>query len=116
MYACLDLSTYVLKFSLVTGQKTQIHIDSSGSYYEVSKENAGNINTGSRKLETAQISLNDCLACRSVYQARVVTSFSVLIALLLQWLYNVRRIRFDHDAVARGGPHCPFIQSSRDMR
>lgn len=51
-------------------RKTEIRIDSSGSYYEVKSnglfQNGAN-GTGGRKLEQAQISLNDCLACRCVH-------------------------------------------------
>ena len=47
--------------------QTQIRIDSSGSYYEVDTTDSGKASApSSRKLETAQISLNDCLACRCV--------------------------------------------------
>lgn len=44
-------------------------IDSSGSYYEVSaNDTSGNASSKNieRKLQEAQISLNDCLACRFV--------------------------------------------------
>lgn len=52
---------------------TQIHIDASGSYYEVSKS----ADTTARKLETAQISLNDCLACSGC----ITSAESVLITM-----------------------------------
>jgi iron only hydrogenase large subunit-like protein len=53
-------------------------IDSSGSYYEVSANRASTnaFSKGTeRKLQQAQISLNDCLACRSV---RIVPSERLL--------------------------------------
>jgi hypothetical protein len=49
--------------------QTEIQIDSSGLYYEVSvnglSQNKAN-GIEAKKLEQAQISLNDCLACRYV--------------------------------------------------
>lgn len=45
--------------------QTEIRIDTSGSYYEVSAEGP-KVNGAGKKLEQAQISLNDCLACRYV--------------------------------------------------
>jgi|SRR5882762_2664171 hypothetical protein len=54
--------------SFVAGTlQTKIQIDSSGSYYEVSANGLSqNKPNGAKKLEQAQISLNDCLACRYV--------------------------------------------------
>ncbi|PAV18699.1 iron hydrogenase [Pyrrhoderma noxium] len=52
---------------------TQIHIDASGSYYEVSKS----ADAAARKLETAQINLNDCLACSGC----ITSAESVLITM-----------------------------------
>ena len=49
--------------------QTKIQIDSSGSYYEVLADGLSQNKTngiGVKKLEQAQISLNDCLACRYV--------------------------------------------------
>lgn len=43
--------------------QTEIRVDSSGSYYEVA---ANELKPTQKKLEAAQISLNDCLACRCV--------------------------------------------------
>lgn len=43
-------------------RQTEIKIDASGSYYEVDSSSG----QPTRRLETAQISLNDCLACRLV--------------------------------------------------
>ncbi|EIN11816.1 iron hydrogenase [Punctularia strigosozonata HHB-11173 SS5] len=51
---------------------TQIHIDSSGSYYEV-----GSKKQPVRKLERAEITLNDCLACSGC----ITSAESVLITL-----------------------------------
>ena len=49
-------------------EQTEILIDSSGAYYEVSAENpttqSSDDSTSKNKLHQAQISLNDCLACR----------------------------------------------------
>jgi len=46
-------------------KKTEIRIDSSGTYYEIgSGEREGE--GSSTKLAKAQINLNDCLACRYV--------------------------------------------------
>lgn len=44
--------------------QTEIRVDSAGGYYEVS---ANELKPVQKKLETAQISLNDCLACRYVH-------------------------------------------------
>ncbi|KAG2148505.1 iron hydrogenase [Suillus cothurnatus] len=59
---------------------TEIVIDSSGSYFEVS-ENGASTNPSSkgtgRKLQQAQISLNDCLACSGC----ITSAESVLITL-----------------------------------
>ncbi|KAI0769604.1 iron hydrogenase [Trametes elegans] len=60
---------------------TQIQVDSSGSYYEVSANGA--ISTGQpgesakQKLTTAEISLNDCLACSGC----ITSAESVLITM-----------------------------------
>ncbi|KLO06441.1 iron hydrogenase [Schizopora paradoxa] len=51
---------------------TEIRIDSAGSYYEVSSGASS-----SRKLEVAQISLNDCLACSGC----ITSAESVLITM-----------------------------------
>ncbi|KAJ6625630.1 iron hydrogenase [Mycena sp. CBHHK59/15] len=62
---------------------TEIHIDSSGSYYEVPSEGLSSIEpatTGKasgKKLEQAQINLNDCLACSGC----ITSAESVLISL-----------------------------------
>jgi len=44
---------------------SEIMIDGTGAYYEVSQDGGGTSGAG-RRLEQAQISLNDCLACRCV--------------------------------------------------
>ncbi|KAI8969567.1 iron hydrogenase [Trametes punicea] len=59
---------------------TQIQVDSSGSYYEVSvKGSAAGKSAGStkQKLTTAEISLNDCLACSGC----ITSAESVLITM-----------------------------------
>jgi hypothetical protein len=43
--------------------QTEIHIDASGAYYEVGQDRDSSVGT-TRKLQTAEVSLNDCLACR----------------------------------------------------
>ncbi|TBU29626.1 iron hydrogenase [Dichomitus squalens] len=57
---------------------TQIQVDSSGSYYEVSTNapTAGQT-AGKQKLTTAEISLNDCLACSGC----ITSAESVLITM-----------------------------------
>lgn len=69
------------------GAKTEIVVDSSGSYYEVASEGAVQLNNTSAqidneastgtKLEQAQISLNDCLACSGC----ITSAESILITL-----------------------------------
>ncbi|KAI0356294.1 iron hydrogenase [Trametes cingulata] len=59
---------------------TQIQVDSSGSYYEVSANapSAGQSGEGTKqKLTTAEISLNDCLACSGC----ITSAESVLITM-----------------------------------
>ncbi|KAJ7647321.1 iron hydrogenase [Roridomyces roridus] len=55
---------------------TEIHIDSGGAYYEVSPDDPA-LSAPPRKLEQAQISLNDCLACSGC----ITSAESVLITL-----------------------------------
>jgi hypothetical protein len=45
--------------------QTEIRIDSNGEYYEVGNDLL-DAQPSEQKLEKAQISLNDCLACRCV--------------------------------------------------
>ncbi|KIK28032.1 hypothetical protein PISMIDRAFT_674378 [Pisolithus microcarpus 441] len=58
---------------------TEIKIDSTGSYYEVSSSNQDTATSkgAERKLQQAQISLNDCLACSGC----ITSAESVLITL-----------------------------------
>jgi hypothetical protein len=44
--------------------QTEIRIDATGDYYEVSNEAVTSSGSSGKKLAQAQISLNDCLACR----------------------------------------------------
>lgn len=44
--------------------QTEIQIDASGAYYEVGQGSGSGSSGGTQKLQTAEISLNDCLACR----------------------------------------------------
>ncbi len=66
---CLLCATYALSADGFFMQ-TEIHIDASGAYYEVSSgaDDGAPASTStaapSNKLHQAQISLNDCLACR----------------------------------------------------
>ncbi|GBE81084.1 Cytosolic Fe-S cluster assembly factor NAR1 [Sparassis crispa] len=53
---------------------TQIQIDSSGTYYEVSAHDS---TSAGNKLQTAEVSLNDCLACSGC----ITSAESVLITL-----------------------------------
>ncbi|KAI1796396.1 iron hydrogenase [Ganoderma leucocontextum] len=58
---------------------TQIQVDSSGSYYEVSANGSAAAREGAtkQKLTTAEISLNDCLACSGC----ITSAESVLITM-----------------------------------
>ncbi|KAK7687088.1 hypothetical protein QCA50_009589 [Cerrena zonata] len=56
---------------------TEIRVDSAGSYYEVSADGLKTSVDVPKKLETAQISLNDCLACSGC----ITSAESVLITL-----------------------------------
>ena len=44
--------------------QTEIRIDASGAYYELGQGSGGGPSGGTQKLQTAEISLTDCLACR----------------------------------------------------
>lgn len=59
------VSTILLRPYYSAIMKTEIRIDASGAYYEVG-QGAGSSGSSSstQKLQTAEISLNDCLACR----------------------------------------------------
>ncbi|KAI0081211.1 iron hydrogenase [Panus rudis PR-1116 ss-1] len=56
---------------------TEIRVDSAGEYYEVNANGQKVTNGAPKKLETAQISLNDCLACSGC----ITSAESVLITL-----------------------------------
>lgn len=83
--------------------QTEIHIDGSGSYYEVSTDL--NQSTPGKKLEQAQINLNDCLACSYVLD---VTFSPTLI--FHQRLHHLRRICANHPSVSQRGFQLPRIQ------
>ena len=94
--------------------QTEIRIDASGSYYEVSST-PSTAPTPVRKLQQAQINLNDCLACRQV-------SCSILPLLPLtrqkKWVHYVGRVGLDHATITRGGaggfgeqPGCGFTRT-----
>jgi hypothetical protein len=57
---------YPLASSYLVITQTEIQIDASGAYYEVGQAGADSSRgSGStQRLQTAEISLNDCLACR----------------------------------------------------
>ncbi|KAH9998523.1 iron hydrogenase [Russula compacta] len=58
---------------------TEIRIDASGAYYEVGQgtDSSGGSSSSTQKLQTAEISLNDCLACSGC----ITSAESVLITL-----------------------------------
>jgi len=62
---CIDVSqdTYDLLELMIMIMQTEIRIDASGAYYELGQGSSGS-SGGTQKLQTAEISLNDCLACR----------------------------------------------------
>lgn len=64
----LPMIAYPVALTLV---QTEILIDASGSYYEV----ASSSTQPQKKLEQAQINLNDCLACRFVGYHRVIMPY-----------------------------------------
>ncbi|KAL1726812.1 iron hydrogenase [Schizophyllum commune] len=73
--ACIKPVTETNKLAKDASQAaTEIHIDSTGAYYEVSSATE---TTQGRKLEQAQINLNDCLACSGC----ITSAESVLITL-----------------------------------
>lgn len=96
-------------------------IDSSGAYYEVSPDQLTSkpMSTASRQneprqLAQAQISLNDCLACRCVsFQPSMILMSSNLLltmywSLLIQkWLYHLCRVCAHHPPVPHGGSQLP---------
>jgi hypothetical protein len=52
---------------LIVRVQTEIQIDASGAYYEVGQGTTSRDSNGggsTQKLQTADISLTDCLACR----------------------------------------------------
>jgi len=59
-----DIVPYVDSDVYFHMSQTQISVDSTGMYYEVGLENGKRKPGNGVKLEKAQISLNDCLACR----------------------------------------------------
>ncbi|THH27732.1 hypothetical protein EUX98_g6462, partial [Antrodiella citrinella] len=56
---------------------TEIKVDSAGAYYEVSAGSVKSVAEPQKKLQTAEISLNDCLACSGC----ITSAESVLITL-----------------------------------
>ncbi|KAI0344850.1 iron hydrogenase [Trametopsis cervina] len=56
---------------------TEIRVDSAGSYYEVSADGLKKGTGAQQKLQTAEISLNDCLACSGC----ITSAESVLISM-----------------------------------
>ncbi|KXS14501.1 iron hydrogenase [Gonapodya prolifera JEL478] len=82
-----------------TDVKTPIKIeldDATGSYYEVEMDGKG----AKKELETAQITLNDCLACSGC----ITSAESVLVAMQShKELYEV--LRNNHAAIESNQPH-----------
>lgn len=58
--------TVVVVFPITTEHQTEIRVDSAGGYYEVSADRQSKGKDAPKKLEYAEVSLNDCLACRYV--------------------------------------------------
>ncbi|KAJ7193187.1 iron hydrogenase [Mycena haematopus] len=74
--ACIKPVEQVNKAPQILGAaSTEIHVDSGGTYYEVPAE--GSSTASGKKLQQAQISLNDCLACSGC----ITSAESVLITL-----------------------------------
>jgi hypothetical protein len=85
----------------ISSSQTEIHIDGSGSYYEVSTES-----TSGKKLEQAQINLNDCLACSYVLDLLAFPPFLIL----HQRLHHLRRICPNHTSISQRGFQLSRIQ------
>ena len=60
------ISAKIIYGLVVVLLQTEIRIDASGAYYEVGQggDSTSGGNSNAQKLQTAEISLNDCLACR----------------------------------------------------
>jgi hypothetical protein len=96
--------------------QTEIRIDSSGSYYEVSStpsvQDATTPKPSERKLQQAQISLNDCLACRHVIR---IPSIPYPTLHVPKWMHHVGRIGLDHSTVTHGGAQLPRGKPTREF-
>jgi hypothetical protein len=90
--------------------QTEIQIDANGAYYEVDRGTVSSGGSGSgsspQKLQTAEISLNDCLACRCDVSRRSPLLFSPPLN-HLQRLHHLRRVRPHHPPITHGGPFRP---------
>lgn len=66
MCSSLIVPTILLRTYYSVIMQTEIRIDASGAYYEVGQGAgpSGSSSNSTQKLQTAEISLNDCLACR----------------------------------------------------
>ena len=61
-YVLMCRKILMISHQLIMAMQTEIRIDASGAYYELGQSTGS---SGSKqKLQTAEISLNDCLACR----------------------------------------------------
>lgn len=78
--------------------QTQIRVDSSGSYFEVAARQSEQRSAG-KKLQTAQISLNDCLACRCALES----PWLIVIHLFIQRVYHFGGIGSYNNAVSQRG-------------
>jgi hypothetical protein len=95
--------------------QTEIQIDASGAYYEVGlgTESSGGSGSGSstQKLQTAEISLTDCLACRCDVSRQSpflsLPSPVKISKIRLQRLHHLRRVRPHHPPITHRGPFRP---------
>ncbi|KAE8270582.1 hypothetical protein A4X09_0g1752 [Tilletia walkeri] len=83
---------------------TQISIDADGSYYEGAEASGSGAGGGAAprtrtKLETAQISLNDCLACSGC-----VTSAETVLITMQSHQEMKRAVQEIHDGTSESGP------------
>lgn len=88
-------------------EQTEIHIDGAGAYYEVTNDSNKKLDFNQtvpgKKLEQAQINLNDCLACS---YARPLTLMHTNLT-PPQRMHHLCRIRTHHPAVPRRGTQLP---------
>jgi hypothetical protein len=64
--SCRAVGKYIV--TVLTSRQTEIRVDSQGQYYE--EENVStSVGRPTRRLKPAQISLNDCLACKYIFHS-----------------------------------------------